>query len=274
MRKSFLLLAALLLCLCAFSAAAEGKTWTNPETGYRAILEDDIDLLTAEQEDSIMENMKKLTDYTNAAFWSTQDARTQSQAIRNAEDKHISLFGHYVNGIVFMIDMNVRYMFLDTEGWIQEVIPKSTAEIITNNVRSSMSGRKYYSATKTVFEQVQAKINGEKIAEPMRYLSAAAIGIMGGLLFALVLIVGRRNLLNPVYTKAAGAAVFMTVNILSLTNMTLHGSPKEKRTYSPRSSDSSGCSSCSSCSSCSGGSSCSSCGGGSSCSSCGGGSSF
>ena len=269
MRKLFSVILAL-LCFGCFPAMAEGTTYINPETGYRAVLEDDIDLLTEEEETTLMETMEELTQYTNVAFWSTRAGWNQSSAIRNAENKHISLFGPLVNGIVFMIDMDARYMFLDTEGWIQGVIPKSTAEIITNNVRSAMSAGRYYEASDRVYKQVRAKINGEKIAEPMRYLSAVSIGIMGGLLFALYLTLTRRNRVNPVrYPKEVAAKAVITTITVSNIAYTLQGEPTVKRIYSPpHDSSSSGGSSCSSCSS---GSSCSSCSSGSSC---GGGSSF
>ncbi len=273
MRK-FALFLALFLCCCCLSARAD--TYTNPETGYRAVLLDDNDLLTEAEEAELMETMKKLTGYTNAAFWSTATAGSQSQAINNAEKKHISLFGSYVNGIVFMIDMKARYMFLDTEGWIQGVIPKSTAQIITNNVRSAMTAGQYFSASQKVFRQVQSKIDGEKIAEPMRYLSAVSIGIMGGLLFALFLTITLRNAVLPLgapryYTRMAAAATVVSVTssrLIGALAMKRYGEPVVTRTYSPVQSSSSSCSSCSSCSS---GSSCSSCSSGSSC---GGGSSF
>ena len=51
MRKTTLLLA-LLLCLGPLSALAESRTYTNPITGYRAVMDDEIDLLTAEQEEA------------------------------------------------------------------------------------------------------------------------------------------------------------------------------------------------------------------------------
>ncbi len=270
MRKRFLLPTVLLLCCLCFSAGAERIEYTHPETGYRAVLEDEIDLLTEQEEAAVLEIMKEITEHTNAAFWSVKSASSQSQAKQNAESYHIRLFGSRVNGIVFMIDMRVRYMFLDTEGWIQGVIPKSTAEIITNNVRSPMSAGRYGEAVESVFGQVRAKIKGERIAEPMRYLSAVSIGIMGGLLFALLLTARKRQSVNPVYSKetAVASAVVSAAGVGTIGTLVLAGEPTVKRIHSPQSDSSS------SCSSCGGGSSCSSCGGGSSCSSCGGGSSF
>ncbi len=268
MRKLFSLLT-VLLCLACRSAAAEGKTYTNPETGYRAVLQDDIDLLTEAEEEALAESMKKLTAHTNAVFWTTREGRSQSEARKNAEKKHTSLIGYHVNGVLMMIDMNARYMFLDTEGWAQDVIPKSTAEIITNNVRSDLTAGRYSKASVQVFNQVLAKINGQKIAEPMRYLSAVSIGIMGGLLLVLFLTLSTRNRTNPVYSREAVAAtVISTVSVAGIA-LAQQGEPSVRRVYSPQQSDSS--SSCSSC----GGSSCgSSCSSGSSCGSCGGGTSF
>lgn len=106
------------------------------------------------------------------------------------------MFGHFTNGMVLSIDMKARYYFMDTEGWIQKVIPKWAAETITNNVRSDMSAGRYGAAVQAMFSQVQKKINGEKIAEPMRYFSSAAIAVMLGLLAAMLWVIEKRKSLN------------------------------------------------------------------------------
>ena len=76
MRKVLLVLAAV-LCLCAgcACAAAEGRTYTNPETGYRAVMEDDIDLLTEPEEAEIMEALqqrKSERHYTDGSLTEAQ----------------------------------------------------------------------------------------------------------------------------------------------------------------------------------------------------------
>ncbi|MBO5486541.1 MAG: hypothetical protein J5988_06390, partial [Eubacterium sp.] len=50
------------------SAAASAVTWSNQETGYYIILEDDADLLTDAQESRLVTEMQEITVYGNAAF--------------------------------------------------------------------------------------------------------------------------------------------------------------------------------------------------------------
>lgn len=277
MRKITALLIALLLCTAAVSALAELE-YVNPDTGYRAVIQDDIDLLTNEEEQALMREMIPLTEKTNAAFWTTDKAYSESKARNNAERKHIELFGNYVNGTVFMIDMNARYMFLDTEGWIQGVVRKELAEIITNNERGTVQAERYYSAARDVFTQVQRLVDGKRIREPMRYLSSAVIAMMGGLLASLILVLILRRYRVPSALNAARARIQMLVdkvNIADIEKTFIPDGPIEVHVsvYVPESS-------CSSCGvSCGGGSSCGGgggggCGGGGGGGSCGGGSSF
>ena len=47
--------------------------YTNPETGYRILLEDDAGLLTSEQAASLAERMKRITAWGNVAFKSIDE---------------------------------------------------------------------------------------------------------------------------------------------------------------------------------------------------------
>lgn len=235
-------------------------TYTNPQTGYRAIVIDDADLLTSSEEQALLRQLKELTANANFAFWTCRKSGTQAGTKSNTEKMHIDLFGRRATGSIVCVDMASRYIFLDTEGAFQRVVPKSEAEIITNNVRSLLSSGRYAEAAADVFAQIKSELQGEQIARPMKYLSNAAIAVMIGLFALLTLLMKKRS----VHT----APVVETTALLRelQQNEAVDGEPvvTVTRKYSPESSDSGG----SSCSSCGSGSSCSSC------SSCGGGSSF
>ena len=241
MRKTaFILILFLCAALLPFPVSADGETlqYTDEKTGFRAVVQDEYDLLTDEEEQKLLKDVIPLTAYTNVAFWSTAKASTESAAEWNAEEKHIELFGSGTNGIVFMIDMELRYDYLETWGWIQEHISDSTAEIITNNVRSDMQARRYYSAAASVYKQVYGKVMGQKIAEPMRYLSAISIGIMCGLLFALALTLKKRKALITAYSLSAVAATVLLLpnRDKKLTNFTTVGRPVVVEKFRPQAS--------------------------------------
>lgn len=244
MRKITVFLLILLTVALPVITAAEGSEpliYTNPETGYRAVIEDEIDLLTEEQEQDLLADMIPLTEYTNVAFWSTEKAGSQSEAEYNSTEKKFELFGEKGNVVLCMIDMEYRYMDLGTWGMPERFIPSSTANSITDNVRSSLRNGMYYYAISSVFDQVKTKMEGGRIMEPMRYMSAIAIGIMSGLLFALLLTVYRRKTVISVYSAAAVAATLLLVNNAYMKSyvMKMIGKPKTSRTYSPVSSSSS-----------------------------------
>ena len=53
----------LLLCYVAVLPVQAEALYTNDRTGYQVILEDDADLLDAEQEQTLLETMKKITEF-------------------------------------------------------------------------------------------------------------------------------------------------------------------------------------------------------------------
>ena len=64
MRKIISRLAVFLLILCTAAGpalscpAADQPEWTNEETGYRAVVADEADLLTASEEDRLLERLE------------------------------------------------------------------------------------------------------------------------------------------------------------------------------------------------------------------------
>lgn len=266
MRKATVFFTVCFLLAMAFSAHAETgiMDYTNPETGYRAVLMDEIDLIAEQNEEKLFGQMKELTEYGNFAFRTCMEAQSQQGTKQGAEALHKQLFGTRANGSVFVIDMRSRYAFFDTEGYVQQVIPKSRAEVLTNNVRSDLSAGRYYAAVSKVYDQVGSMMKGEKIAQPMHYLSNAVIAFSAGLLFALRTVVKKRQAIGvraSVPASKAGKALGILIDQAAFRAAGEAITVAVKRQSSGGGSDG-------------GGSSCSSCGGGSSCSSCGGGTSF
>ena len=76
------------------SITETGLTWKNSKTGFRVVIDDDIDLLTSAEERKLLEEMIPLTEYGSVALWSTrgEDADVQAQA----EEKRRSLCNLYV----------------------------------------------------------------------------------------------------------------------------------------------------------------------------------
>ena len=266
-----------LLCLvCVIAAlftvsvsvqAAVTPAYENPSTGYRVFIIDDADLLTDSEEKQLAEDMKPLAEYGNIAFWTTTEYYFNE--IEQARLKRKELF-EFSSGCIFVINMDIRKLTLQSYGTINGLVGDSLARSITDNVSAYASNQQYYVCAKNAFEQVLTVCQQKHISEPLKISGYVVISLMLGLILAIGIAFSRRH--NPLLA----ASLFETedpyevkggfkepVQSYFVAHTTRHRPP-------PTISVSSGSSNGSSCSSCSSGSSCSSCSSGSSCSSCGG----
>ena len=68
------------------------------------------------------------------------------------------------SGIVFLIDMDNRYIYLFSDGDIYDVVTKRYAEIITDNIYQYASDGEYYVCAYKAFEQVLDLLEGKDIS--------------------------------------------------------------------------------------------------------------
>lgn len=258
----------LLLALSALTAAgaATEYAYTNPETGYRVVILDELHLLSDSERVQLITDMQPLTDYGNIAFWTTE--QSTSNEIDQARLKRKELF-EYASGGVFAINMNVRKLTIQTYGDMNKRVSDSLARSITDNVKSFATTKNYYTCAKTAFAQMHDVCENRTISEPMKFSSFAVIAVMAGLILALGIAFSKR--FNPMqqempaasYRKYKAKGSFAPgVQLEYIGSTTVYRPPAPKVTVHSSCSSCSSGSSCSSCSSCSSGSSCSSCGGG------------
>lgn len=243
-------------------AAPQKTVYTNPSTGYTAVIRDEADLLSASEEAQLLETMKPITQKGHVLFISNTDSYSGTT---NAFAKSVlhDTFA-FESATLFLVDMHKRQLYVFSYGDLWDVITNRKAETITDNVYRMASKGDYYSCAKKVFEQENALLRGARIAEPMRYITDALLALYASCLITFLIVRSRTKVRK---SSRKELLTFMDKTVVAgPIEVTYKG---QTRTYSPRtSSSSSGGSSCSSCSS----SSCSSCSsGGSSCSSCGGG---
>lgn len=174
--------------------------YTNPETGYQVIISDDIDLLTDEEENRLVEDMAGITEYGHVIFWTT-DTYT-SDEIDQARQARRSLY-EFDSACIFAINMNVRKLTIQSYGTIYESVTDSKARSITDNVSSLATSKKYYQCANEAFSQVYSTVQGKQIAEPMKYISYAVIALMLGVIIALSVAFSKK--FNPLRKPAAPA---------------------------------------------------------------------
>jgi uncharacterized protein len=205
------------------------SSFTNSATGYEAVIEDQADLFSDDEEEVLSDLLKDVTEYCSAAVV-TIDSNPYYNTQRFAESYSDDRFWRQ-SAVVFVVDMDNRYLYLDSSGAAQKRITSSYADTITDNIYHYASERDYYTCAYKAFEQVYALMRGQRIAQPMKYISNALLAIVLAMLINFILVKMRAG------THKASAGELLS-GIYS--GFQIHD-PKavftnQTKTYSPRSS--------------------------------------
>ena len=201
------LLTAVLFIIPAY--AAEEASYVNPETGYKAYIIDEEDLLTREEEDELLNfHMADITEYGGAAFVTT----SSSNAGKAAADYCYNLF-HNDSGTTLLIDMGERKISIMSSGEIYKTITKGYGSIITDNIYTYATDGDYYKCAEKGFDQINIKLEGGRIAEPMRYVSNLLLAIVLALVLNFIYVwiaKGKVTIDSEALIAAAAGAVIGT----------------------------------------------------------------
>lgn len=208
-------------------------TYQNHDTGYTAIVEDSAELLTDAEESDLCDKLKEVTEYCNVAFVSI-NYNSYYNTQRFAEAYSDDTFAH-ASAVVFVVDMDNRYLYLDSAGAARQRITSAYSDTITDNVYRYASNGDYYTCAYETFDQVNTLMKGQRIAQPMKYISNALLAVVLAMLvnFCFVKIssskqkASRQELISGIYNnfKMNDANAVFT---------------HKTKTYSPQSSGSSG----------------------------------
>ena len=170
----FFVLSLLLLCP-AIKVYAASPVWTNQDTDYSVIIDDEADLLSEEEESLLALTMRQVTAYGHAAFKSVSSNSYSTSYF--AEKYYHELFGSQ-SGTLFLIDMDNREIYLFSDGAIYRVVTSSYAYTITDNVYRYASSSNYYLCANEAFSQIHTLLSGHKIAQPMKYISNTLLALI------------------------------------------------------------------------------------------------
>lgn len=210
-RKRFFLA---LLCLVVLLTVLPLPAFAEEgESGYRVVIDDEADLLTAGEELLLRSVMAKVLPYGNAAFLST-DRNPYGNSKTYIENRYTEIFGDSP-GVVMLIDMDLRYIQLSSQGAARKKITSTRCNEITDNIYSYASKQQYAICATKAFEQVIKVLDGGRVAAPFRYVTNAFLSICLALLgnFALMSLQRRKKvapenaLTVQVAVDAASAAV-------------------------------------------------------------------
>ncbi len=232
-RISLALLGTLILSSLAGAVPTRAASlYSNPDTGYRIQITDTADLLSDSEEELLMQSMRPITAYGNAAFESIDENYTTAEYY--ARDSYEKTFGN-ASGILFLIDMDNRYIYMYSDGLIYQTVTKDEMDTITDNVYSYASDKDYYKTASKAFEQVYALLEGRDIPRPMKYIGNAVFSIMIGMLIAFI-IVSINSSLKSASVREMLASAARSVEITDPSEVF----DKETKRYSPVESSSSG----------------------------------
>ncbi len=155
--------------------ASEAILWENSETGYHVAIEDDAGLLNDEEKSLLLTKMQEITAYGNAVFKSIDYNIYSTSSF--ASSYYHELFGSN-SGTLFLIDMDNREIYLFSDGAIYRTITSSYADTITDNVYRYASHEDYCTCASKAFEQVYSLLSGQKIAQPMKYISNLLLALI------------------------------------------------------------------------------------------------
>ena len=208
------------------------SAFENDETGYQALIVDEAELLSSSEEADLLEEMEGITEYTNIAFVSVDENSYSTE--RLAEKLNKEYFGNE-SGIVFIIDMDNRYIWIDSMGGARKTITDDYGQTITDNVYSYASDEDYYKCASKAFAQIRSLFEGQWIAQPMKYISNAFLAVALALLIN-YFIVRMLSRASKASSKQIMGGIFTKVDV---NNARANFTHQTKR-YSPQSSGSSG----------------------------------
>lgn len=189
-RSGELLLVLLLAFLCAALTLGTAAAAVDPAPdacgGYEVIIEDDADLLSADEETNLSRKMREITRYGNVAFKSI-DENNRSSTRAYADAYYHERFGT-ASGTIFLIDMDQREIYVFSDGEIYRTITSAKAYTITDNVYRLASRGKYYDCAYKAYDQILSLLAGEKIAEPMKYICNAILSVITAMILFFILI--------------------------------------------------------------------------------------
>ena len=189
MRKAMTALLALLVLLAAVPGLAETRTQANPDTGYTAVIDDAARLLDGADYDGVLAEMMKVTAYCNAGLV-TYSGSDGTYALKKAENWAQETFGKKTC-TVFIIDMATRHLDIWSSEDVYQTVTTSVTYSITDNTYGYAKKGQYAVCARETFAQIFAVLDGQKIAEPMRYISCALIAMAAAILLAYLVISAR-----------------------------------------------------------------------------------
>lgn len=188
MKKLSSVIIAVVICLgivLGFGSSEVFADSVDTDNGYKydVVIMDEAFLLSYDEQEKLRQDMLPISKYANVAFVSVLSNSSSTQSY--AEMINESLFNS--NGIVFVIDMDNRYLYIDSTGDAKKYITKSNADSITDNIYRDATKKNYYRCASRCYDQILNICEGKSIPMPMKFIGNAVLAlVIGFFIFFLV----------------------------------------------------------------------------------------
>ncbi len=185
MLKRFLLVLVLLACTIGLCACGDSELYAEQEGNV--YIQDDAGLLSVSEEESLRKEMQKLTKYGDVAFC-TRPSDTSGKALIATEETYAAdcfqslIGGDTADGILLLIDMENRVIWLETHGNFEKKISKAKADSITDAVYSLASAEDYFRCAKKAFSKSESYMQGKFVFDKLKVVSNGILAILFSLL--------------------------------------------------------------------------------------------
>ena len=143
--------------------------------GYTTYIDDSADLLSSAEEQKLEKTMQAICNYGHVVFVSISE-NPYHNTKKFAKSYYDNLLGD-VSGVIFLVDMDERYLHIYSNGTIYKTVTNAYANTITDNVYAYASDGDYFNCANEAFKQMLTLLEGHKIAQPMKYISNALLAL-------------------------------------------------------------------------------------------------
>lgn len=227
MRRRVLFLLVTLVMLCSLGGCGFSST---PEPGECRI-EDKAGLLSNPAKERLLAQMEELKEYGNI-FVATVEAKATinpTPAEVYARSQYTAHFGDQ-SGLLFLIDMGNREIYLYVDGYIGDNISAAKARQITDKIYKLASAGKYEKCASEALRYCKLTLEGGTFLSGMKIASNAALAILIGVVinFIVLLSLNRKSEVTNIDYRYSntGKTKFLNqkVDILSKTTRVIESS--------------------------------------------------
>lgn len=172
----FALIAGIVIFLNSELIYAESQ-YKNTETEYEAFIQDDMDLLTEENEKELLKTMEKITEFGGVAFVSISEEEKNSWEY--ARKSYLELFCGE-NGVVFLINMYDKSIYIYCGGGLSYSLTNSKITEISKKVSYYISHENYVLACKKAYSEMLTILERDEVTTVRKYVSNGVLALILG----------------------------------------------------------------------------------------------